>query len=90
MIPDVELVPLPDSDRCCGGAGLYSMTQPELSTTLLTDKVDAIRATGADVLVTANPGCQLQIASGLRSAGLEVAVEHVLTLLDAALPSGTA
>jgi glycolate oxidase iron-sulfur subunit len=85
-IPDVELVPLGDADRCCGSAGVYNVAQPEMAAGLLRAKIDAIREARPYVLATANPGCHLQIASGLRDAGLRIRVEHVATLLAASMP----
>jgi glycolate oxidase iron-sulfur subunit len=85
-LPDVDLVALGDADRCCGSAGVYNVTQPEMAGELLRLKIDAIRAARPHVLATANPGCHLQLASGLRAAGISVRVEHVATLLAASLP----
>jgi glycolate oxidase iron-sulfur subunit len=66
-IPGVRLVNLPESDWCCGSAGIYSLTEPEQSAKLLARKLDHIAATGATILATANPGCLLQIERGARS-----------------------
>jgi glycolate oxidase iron-sulfur subunit len=66
-IPGVRLVPLPESDWCCGSAGVYSITQPEQSAKLLARKLDHIASTGATVLATGNPGCLLQIEQGMRA-----------------------
>src|SRR5438874_5310534 len=60
-IPGLEMVPLEEADWCCGSAGTYNVTQPELARTLLARKVPNIEKTGADVVVTANPGCLMQI-----------------------------
>jgi glycolate oxidase iron-sulfur subunit len=84
-LPDVDVVPLADAERCCGSAGVYNVAQPEMADVMLAAKVDAVRASKCDVLATANPGCHLQIASGLREAGVAVRVEHVATLLAAGL-----
>jgi glycolate oxidase iron-sulfur subunit len=83
---DAEIVPLGDADRCCGSAGVYNVTQPEMAAELLRAKVAAIRAARPHVLATANPGCHLQIEAGLRDAGLPVRVEHVATILAASMP----
>jgi glycolate oxidase iron-sulfur subunit len=85
-IKDAVVVPLADADRCCGSAGVYNVTQPEMANALLAMKLDAIKAAKPHVLATANPGCHLQIASGLRDAGHPVRVEHVATLLAASMP----
>jgi glycolate oxidase iron-sulfur subunit len=81
LIPGVSLVDLPESTWCCGSAGVYALTQPDQADALLQRKVAHIASTGAAVLTAANPGCQLQIARGLRDAGLPVPVLHPVTLL---------
>jgi glycolate oxidase iron-sulfur subunit len=80
-IPGVELVELPDSDWCCGSAGVYNLTHPEISEEALSWKVERILQTGAQAVATANPGCIVQIAMGLRRAGSRIPVVHVLDLL---------
>lgn len=84
-VPGLRLVPLRDSDRCCGSAGIYNLLQPEMAGELLGQKVAAIRATGAGTVATGNPGCLLQIDFGLRAAGLEVSVVHPVELVAEAL-----
>jgi glycolate oxidase iron-sulfur subunit len=81
-IPELEVVPLTRSDECCGGAGIYGLLHPGLGGHILTDKVDAIRATGAQAVVTPNPGCMMQIGAGLLMAGEETQVLHPIELLD--------
>ncbi len=83
-IPELTLVPLREADWCCGSAGTYNLTQPDLARSLLHRKVEHIRTSGAEMIVTANPGCQLQIASGLRDARLDIPVVHLVDLLDRA------
>ena len=83
-IPGVEVVPLEEADWCCGSAGTYNVTQPELSRTLLERKVANIERSGANVVVTANPGCLMQIQAGLRRAGSRTRVVHLIDLLDEA------
>ena len=83
-IPGLEFVELPEADWCCGSAGIYNVTQPELSRQLLHRKVERIRGTGADLVVTANPGCEMQLAAGLRSDGSHATVVHLMDLLDRA------
>ncbi|HEX7119906.1 MAG TPA: heterodisulfide reductase-related iron-sulfur binding cluster [Longimicrobiales bacterium] len=80
-IPELELVPLPGADECCGGAGIYGLTHPELGGRILDDKVAAVRSTGADVVVTPNPGCMMQIGAGLLLAGDDRPVLHPIELL---------
>jgi glycolate oxidase iron-sulfur subunit len=74
-------VELPEASWCCGSAGIYSITQPEQSASLLERKVKHIAATGASILATSNPGCHLQIASGLRAAGHPVKILQPVSLL---------
>lgn len=80
-VPGVALVELPESAWCCGSAGVYALTQPAQAEALLHRKVGNVRRTGAAVLATANPGCHLQIARGLRDAGAAVPVFHPVSLL---------
>jgi glycolate oxidase iron-sulfur subunit len=87
-IPELRVMPLTEADWCCGSAGTYNVTQPELSARLLERKVGHIASSGAELLVTANPGCQMQIAAGLRAARAPVRVIHLMDLLDRAYSSG--
>jgi glycolate oxidase iron-sulfur subunit len=73
----VEMCELADSTRCCGSAGIYNLTHPALSKELLDRKMADVAATGADVVVSANPGCLLQLEWGAKRTGLEVKVKHV-------------
>ena len=83
-IPGLELVEMEASTMCCGGAGIYAMTQPELAGQILAAKLENINNTGAAQVVTANPGCMLQIEQGLNAAGGRHRVKHVVDLLDEA------
>ena len=83
LIPGLELIELPESELCCGAAGTYNLTEPEMAGQLSRRKAGNILATGADVVVTANAGCILQIARELRSARHPVKVAHPIELLDA-------
>lgn len=84
-IPGLELVELSTPEQCCGSAGIYNITNYELSMRILRRKIDDIRTTTADVVATGNPGCMLQIAHGLRQAGLDqMKVMHPVELLDQA------
>jgi glycolate oxidase iron-sulfur subunit len=87
-IPGLQVVPLEEADWCCGSAGIYNVTQPDLARSILERKVAHIVRTGADTVVTANPGCLMQIQSGLRQAGSNVRVVHLLDLLDEAYRAG--
>jgi glycolate dehydrogenase iron-sulfur subunit len=84
QIPGLRVVPLAESDWCCGSAGLYNLTEPAMAARLLRRKVGHVRATGADAVVTANPGCIMQIQQGLREAGSTTRVLHIVELLDRA------
>ena len=84
QIPGLKIVELGESDWCCGSAGVYNLTQPEMATRLLRRKVGHVLATGAEAVVTANPGCILQIQAGLRAGGAAVRVLHIVEVLDRA------
>jgi glycolate oxidase iron-sulfur subunit len=81
----LELLEMADADVCCGSAGSYNLTQPEYADRLLARKVDAILATGAGAVISANPGCMLQIEAGLRARGSQLPVLHVVEVLDRAM-----
>lgn len=83
-IPGLRVVPLPESTRCCGSAGTYVLTRPEASAALMRRKTDHVVGTGAELVVTGNAGCMVQIARGLREAGSPVRVLHPVSLLRAA------
>jgi glycolate oxidase iron-sulfur subunit len=83
-IPDLEVVEIPHGDRCCGAAGLYNVTEPDLSERLSAEKAQAIASTGVTTIASANPGCTMQIAAGLRALGVEAEVVHPIQLLDRA------
>jgi glycolate oxidase iron-sulfur subunit len=76
------------SDRCCGSAGIYSVMQPEMSRQVLESKLDEVASAEPDILVTANPGCMLQLESGVARRGMPVRVMHVVDLLDEAYAAG--
>jgi glycolate oxidase iron-sulfur subunit len=80
-IPGVNFVELPEASWCCGSAGIYNLTQPEMATQLLERKVDHLISTGATTVATANPGCLLQLIQGLRTRGIYLRVVHPITLL---------
>ncbi len=84
MIPGVELVPLEESEICCGAAGTYNLTQPEMSERLGLRKMDHIANTGAEAVATGNIGCILQIARKVKESGKAIDVVHPVDLLDKA------
>jgi glycolate oxidase iron-sulfur subunit len=87
-IRNVTLVPLEDSDQCCGSAGIYNLIEPAVSDAVLQPKLRHIAATGAPLVVTGNPGCLMQIGAGLLRSGSAVRVVHPIDLLDAAYAAG--
>ncbi|HSV73622.1 MAG TPA: heterodisulfide reductase-related iron-sulfur binding cluster [Chthonomonadales bacterium] len=83
-VPGLRLVDLPESDTCCGSAGIYNLTHPRMAVRLLERKVDAIAATGAAVVAAGNPGCIAWMREGVRRRGLAVRVLHPVEILDEA------
>ena len=81
-IPGLEVRPVADPDACCGGAGIYGVTHPELGGAVGERKVSDVRATGAPCVATGNPGCMMQIGAGLILAGSRMEVVHPVELLD--------
>jgi len=81
-IPDLKLVPLEGAERCCGAAGVYNLLEPNMSQGVLKEKLSHVRETGAAILATGNPGCQMQIGAGARLAGISLRVCHPVELLD--------
>lgn len=84
MIPGLKLVPLEETEICCGAAGTYNLTQPEMSQRLGERKMDHIEATGASMVVSGNVGCILQIARKCKERGGHVECGHTIDLLDQA------
>jgi glycolate oxidase iron-sulfur subunit len=88
-IPGLELVPHADPGACCGAAGTYNLTQPEMSRAVLERKLDSLAAADPDLVVTGNPGCLMQLRAGLASRGLRAEVVHPIDLLDRAYSAGS-
>ncbi|HET9255533.1 MAG TPA: heterodisulfide reductase-related iron-sulfur binding cluster [Pseudonocardiaceae bacterium] len=84
-IPGLRLVEIPEADLCCGSAGIYNLLHPEPATELGDRKARNVLATGASALVTANPGCLMQIAASTRRLGGHLILAHIITVLDASL-----
>ena len=82
-IPGLELVPLRESENCCGSAGIYNLIEPETSDAVLTPKLANIAETGAPLVATGNPGCLMQIGAGLLRSGSKARAIHPVDLLDA-------
>ena len=84
-IPQLELLEIPDSALCCGSAGIYNLVQADTAAQLGDMKVKNCLSTSPDLVVSANPGCLVQISSGLKRAGKRVPVLHMIELMDAAI-----
>src|SRR5262245_44684525 len=81
-IPGLEYKQLDGMQDCCGGAGVYNLSEPEMSESLLADKIGKAQATEAEILATANPGCHMQLGAGARMFNADCQVAHVIELLD--------
>ncbi len=84
-IPDLELREIPEAGMCCGSAGVYNLLQPDAARELGQRKADSVLTTGAELLISANPGCSLQIASALQARGETIAIAHTAEILDASI-----
>jgi glycolate oxidase iron-sulfur subunit len=84
-VPGLELKEIVEPDICCGSAGVYNLLHPEPATELGHRKARNVLATGATVLVTANPGCLMQIASAVQRQGADIALAHTVAVLDASI-----
>ena len=80
-VPGVELVEMQHPDICCGSAGIYNALEPPMSARILEEKMEDLLGTGAEVVVSGNPGCQMQLEAGLRSRGSDMKVWHLAELL---------
>ena len=81
LIPNLQLVELPESLWCCGSAGIYNIVQPEMANQLLDRKLKHIQSTGASIVANGNPGCLLQLINGAKLKALNLRVVHPITLL---------
>jgi L-lactate dehydrogenase complex protein LldE len=77
----LELVPLKEEDTCCGFGGAFTVTFPEVSRSMMENKVRDIVASGADTVVTCEPGCLMNVAGGLHKAGSNIRAMHIIDLL---------
>lgn len=84
LIPGLTLVPLPESEVCCGAAGSYNLMEPEMSERLSQRKLQNILACNVDAVITGNAGCSLQIQAAIRHAGKKIWVAHPVDVLDLA------
>ena len=83
-IPGLELVPHRNPEVCCGAAGIYNLTHPEMSARVLAPKLDALEEAAPEIVATANPGCAMQLAAGLAGRGISARVVHPIELLEEA------
>jgi glycolate oxidase iron-sulfur subunit len=81
-VPELQVRVVEGASECCGGAGIYGLTHPDLGGRIGGDKVRSVLAASADVVATPNPGCMMQIGAGLRLAGADLGVAHPVELLD--------
>jgi glycolate oxidase iron-sulfur subunit len=81
-IPELRLVPLAGAEHCCGAAGIYNLVEPDTSNAVLAPKLANIKATGASLVATGNPGCLMQIGAGLRRASIDARAVHPVEVLD--------
>jgi glycolate oxidase iron-sulfur subunit len=81
-IPGITFKEMPMADLCCGSAGIYNLAQNDMAMQILEHKMEYVKKTGASIIATANPGCMLQLAAGVRLHGEGQKVMHVVQLLD--------
>lgn len=81
VVSQLEFKEMPGADRCCGAAGSYWLTHPDIAQRLVTSKVQAIQATGAEIVVTSCPACLMQISYALKRAGLQVEAKHIIEVI---------
>jgi glycolate oxidase iron-sulfur subunit len=84
-VPELDVAEVPDAGMCCGSAGVYNLLQPDAARELGERKAASVLETGAQLLISANPGCSLQIASALQARGEHIAVAHTAEILDASI-----
>jgi glycolate oxidase iron-sulfur subunit len=87
-LPGIEFVALPNADWCCGSAGVYNLTHPDMADQQLVGKLDAVAGVSPEVVVASNPGCLLHMRRGARERGLEPRFVHLVELLGEAYPAG--
>jgi Fe-S oxidoreductase len=84
-VPGLRLIPHDDPTSCCGAAGIYNLTHPEMSRAVLSRKLDSLAAADPDWIASGNPGCLMQLAAGAKQRGLHARVVHPIELIDRAL-----
>jgi len=80
-IPELEIISLPGNQQCCGAAGSYMIEHPQMADELRNDKLDAIKATQPDILVSSNIGCALHLAAGIKAENIKLEILHPISLL---------
>lgn len=85
----MKLIPLREAEHCCGSAGIYNLLNTEMSMQVLSRKMEFLKQTGADVVVTTNPGCMMQLEKGAKSFDVPIKVMHMAELLDKVYVSHT-
>jgi L-lactate dehydrogenase complex protein LldE len=80
-VEDLELIPLQEEETCCGFGGAFTVTYPEVSRSMMDRKVKCVLASGADTLVTCEPGCLMNVAGGLHKAGSDIRAMHIIDIL---------
>jgi L-lactate dehydrogenase complex protein LldE len=80
-VKGLELIPLNEEETCCGFGGAFAVTYPEVSRSMMENKVKCVMASGADTLVTCEPGCLMNVAGGLNKAGSKIRAMHIIDLL---------
>jgi glycolate oxidase iron-sulfur subunit len=84
-IPELDLLEIPEAAICCGSAGIYNLVQPSAANALGDRKAELILPLEADVVVTGNPGCILQLQASLQRVGKSIPVLHTIQLLDSSI-----
>jgi len=84
MIPGLNFIELPESDHCCGSAGIYNLIQPDMSADILERKMQNILSTGAEYIAVSNPGCLMQLQKGIRMNNSKIRILHPVEILDKA------
>jgi L-lactate dehydrogenase complex protein LldE len=87
-VKGLEFVPLAEEETCCGFGGAFTVTYPEVSRSMMDNKVQRILASGADTVVTCEPGCLMNVAGGLQKAGSSIRAMHIIDLLAATGQAG--
>jgi glycolate oxidase iron-sulfur subunit len=82
LLKDIKYIELPNADRCCGMAGTFSVNFYELSKKIADRKAEAIKSTGAEIVVTACPGCEIQLIDTLKRRGMTQKVRHIMELVE--------